>query len=491
MAPRSRVQWVRPSAPVSSSGSDPRSFGQPVPDAHILGGAPRPGAADEVWSADIRSQSARGVGQAIQAYGLPSVPTAKSATEEALALLETAAEIEQSLMVQYLYAALSVKTDTPAGADARGVIIRVAIEEMGHLLAVQNLRIALGGEPYFSRQDQSPQPDHDPYPFRLQKVGPESLARFTAAEAPDESSFTGPSAAQDRAELATITRAAGMAAGVPLIHRVGLVYMRLFYLFQPDEVPVQPWPEAAQAGLWSATQKYHVNQNDFAADPRAMRQGDVQDWSVGTSEADLKAAIVTSTSAVRQMIFDVSAQGEGAAPAIDSHFQRFRKLYRDVVAGSAGFGIVPLPDSTVESTDAEPAATLSRLIDVRYEMLLLNLQQAFAYERGGADDGLRTKLQGWALTEMRRGVGRLGGNLTTFPRHPGGDPKDAPAAPYYSMPVGSLPTDRAAQWSRLRVLIGLSDALMTALSGVSSLNFSALKTLDADRRAFLDSLPST
>ncbi len=88
----------------------------------------------------------------------PEIP---SVSREALihALYE-AAELEHNLMCTYLYAAFSLKSGTEEGlsaaeADAtarwRRAILRVAIEEMGHLTAVWNITSALGGSPRFGR----------------------------------------------------------------------------------------------------------------------------------------------------------------------------------------------------------------------------------------------------------------------------------------------------------------------------------------------------
>jgi CDGSH-type Zn-finger protein/uncharacterized Fe-S cluster protein YjdI len=76
--------------------------------------------------------------------------------------LYEAAELEHNLMCTYLYAAFSLKTGVEEGlsaaeADAtsrwRRAILRVAIEEMGHLTAVWNITAALGGSPRFGRMN--------------------------------------------------------------------------------------------------------------------------------------------------------------------------------------------------------------------------------------------------------------------------------------------------------------------------------------------------
>ena len=74
--------------------------------------------------------------------------------------LYEAAELEHNLMCTYLYAAFSLRSGAEEGlsaaeADAtarwRRAILKVAIEEMGHLTAVWNITAALGGSPRFGR----------------------------------------------------------------------------------------------------------------------------------------------------------------------------------------------------------------------------------------------------------------------------------------------------------------------------------------------------
>lgn len=89
------------------------------------------------------------------------MPTAATTSREKLlhALYE-AAELEQNLMCTYLYAAFSLKDGVAEGLSAdeaeavgrwRRAIIDVAIDEMGHLVAVWNITAALGAAPRFGR----------------------------------------------------------------------------------------------------------------------------------------------------------------------------------------------------------------------------------------------------------------------------------------------------------------------------------------------------
>jgi CDGSH-type Zn-finger protein/uncharacterized Fe-S cluster protein YjdI len=90
---------------------------------------------------------------------LPNPPVTR---ESLIHQLYEAAELEHNLMCTYLYAAFSLKSGVEEGlsaaeADAtarwRRAILRVAVEEMGHLTAVWNITAALGGSPRFGRMN--------------------------------------------------------------------------------------------------------------------------------------------------------------------------------------------------------------------------------------------------------------------------------------------------------------------------------------------------
>ena len=80
--------------------------------------------------------------------------------EQLVHLLYEAAELEHTLMCTYLYAAFSLRngeseglsqSEAEAVARWRQVMLKVAVEEMGHLTAVWNITAALGGAPRFGR----------------------------------------------------------------------------------------------------------------------------------------------------------------------------------------------------------------------------------------------------------------------------------------------------------------------------------------------------
>jgi hypothetical protein len=105
-------------------------------------------------------------------------------------LLSIDAEIEHCLMVQYLYAAYSLggpQVPQQHRAMVRNwqeVILGVAKEEMGHLITVQNCLRLIGAPLHLDREDTPWDLPFYPFPFALEPLTLDSLAKYVYAEAP-------------------------------------------------------------------------------------------------------------------------------------------------------------------------------------------------------------------------------------------------------------------------------------------------------------------
>lgn len=106
---------------------------------------------------------------------------------ELIRLLKEGAEIEQDLMIQYLYGAYALK---PEYAELVGVpapnsttLMGVIIEEMQHLRGVNSLLVELGAAPVLTRQDFPYENDLYPFTFALEPLSSVSLAKYTYCEA--------------------------------------------------------------------------------------------------------------------------------------------------------------------------------------------------------------------------------------------------------------------------------------------------------------------
>jgi hypothetical protein len=106
---------------------------------------------------------------------------------ELIRLLKEACEIEQDLMIQYLYGAYALKPEymeiVGAPAPNATTLMGVIIEEMQHLRGANRLLVELGAAPVLTRQDFPYENDLYPFPFELAPLSSVNLAKYTYCEA--------------------------------------------------------------------------------------------------------------------------------------------------------------------------------------------------------------------------------------------------------------------------------------------------------------------
>src|SRR5215212_2320717 len=120
---------------------------------------------------------------------------------ELIDALRLAAELEHGLMVQYLFAAYSMKRYQYEGLSApeleqvrrwTSLITLVARQEMEHLGLVLNLLSAVGGTPSFSRPNMPQRIDYygdANIKMTLTRCDTDTIERFQRFEAPDDIAF--------------------------------------------------------------------------------------------------------------------------------------------------------------------------------------------------------------------------------------------------------------------------------------------------------------
>jgi hypothetical protein len=145
---------------------------------------------------------------------------------EAVRLLREAAEIEHSLMLQYLYAAYSLKpayqTLIGTGAPNTTDLVGVSVQEMQHLMDVNRLLVELGAGPVFVRQDFPYEPEIYPFALNLEPLSRKSLAKYTFCEAPSQALDR--AQAQSPNDLAFIDALESILAGEARMNHVGSLY---------------------------------------------------------------------------------------------------------------------------------------------------------------------------------------------------------------------------------------------------------------------------
>jgi hypothetical protein len=127
---------------------------------------------------------------------LADAPIVVENREGLIFLLSEASELEHMLMLQYLFAAFSLKTDAGEGLTEEQleavrrwerVISEVAAQEMLHLASASNLLTAIGGAPHFSRPN-FPQPAkyYPPgFELALMPFSEQALGSFVFYERPE------------------------------------------------------------------------------------------------------------------------------------------------------------------------------------------------------------------------------------------------------------------------------------------------------------------
>jgi hypothetical protein len=137
-------------------------------------------------------------------------------------LLHMDAQIEHGLMVQYLYAAYSLGGPQvpPEHRDMvrcwREILLGVAKEEMGHLVTVLNVLRLIDAPLSLERDDYPWSTPFYPFPFALEPLTLDSLAKYVYAESPKD--WTGPQADEIRVRVKQ---------GVVNPHRVGELFEAL------------------------------------------------------------------------------------------------------------------------------------------------------------------------------------------------------------------------------------------------------------------------
>lgn len=425
---------------------------------------------------------------------LPASASPAAPRDEAIFLLHTAAEIEHALLVQYLYAAFSFgnpqKRALADGGDldpdqharvfgATGwneTLVEIAIEEMFHLVTVQNALRVLGGPLNLEREDFPFRGDFYPFPFRLEPVGKDSLARYVAAEMPES---------PDPAKyplMPEILERARLANHQGEINRVGRLYERVDQLLA--QVPEAVFrPETATAlqahpDDWGGTQA-----PDLPADPRARILG-----LFGGTQVEAKQK-------VRAVLGLVAEQGEGPrSDASWSHFGLFYRMYSEFPETNPAFGSPPwhpalpapthpntspgeLPAADQESGRITAAVALAwgQVFNSRYRMMLSFLAHYLATDSPAA----RGKLVAWATSEMRL-LRQISDILTRVPQraaNPSRGGRAAVAGAPFELPYTLLVPDREVdRWQSQRDVV---TAAGLALGGVPD---------DPETRTFVSSI---
>lgn len=392
-------------------------------------------------------------------------------------LLHMDAQIEHGLMVQYLYAAYSL--GGPQVPDAmrdkvrswREIILGIAKEEMGHLITVQNVLRLIGSPMCFEREDYPWSTPFYPFPFALEPLTLDSLAKYVYAESPAD--WHGQLADEIKARVKKT---------VPNPNRVADLFKDLISRVEklPDSV------------FQTATTEFQADFSEWGRGYEAGKRGNASGANPPGTPTVIVKPLWSRNEAV-DAIKAIAEQGEAPATQADaapSHFTRFLQIYEEMAKAPADVSYA-LPVATnpyvSASQDAEPgseytgdetrspithpeAVLWAQLHNLRYRMLLALLEHSF-HERGGAATSrgaTRGMLINAAFGEMYnlRAISDL---LMRLPLSADGGALCA--APPFQMPYTlHLSSFSADRWQGHLDVLEAADALMADLQSIASEN---------------------
>ena len=372
---------------------------------------------------------------------LPDLSGLPQPLDKARALLHAAAEVEHMLLIQYLYASLTLKAGTqllalplPQQQAVRSwaaTLKTIAIEEMGHLMSVQNLLLLIGEDPSFKREE-FPPPVDGSYPFdlHLEPLSKHSLAKYILAEAPISADAT----LDEFRKLVPAT--------VGAVKHVGVIYGLLAVIFSKGQLtlgatPADDWETFVQliASKCGALQHPELWLLDSALlhPGSEKRQGHPTDFDAPVP--GFFFATVTDLKGAYGLVRDIGLQGEAPvdAPTHVSHYLQFRRMFE----GSGTLLPFPLNGEFDPAFDVgvdpklsdytDNAHDLAAQIDAAYATMLQGLNQYLSADAAGS----RADIANAAVDQMHD-VRQLSKNLLTFPQHAG---TTTLASPVFSVPA--------------------------------------------------------
>jgi Ferritin-like len=438
------------------------------------------------WTTDWTRPKPRPIRRRITEHRTPYPPSEFSWPDYVVYLLHVAAEIEHSLMVQYLYAAYSLGgPQVPAAhmEDTRQwqeIILGVAKEEMGHLMTVQNVLILLGAAPSLDRQDYPFDSEFYPFTFNLRPLTLGSLATYICAESPSPW----------RTKEATAIKARARVAAGANVNGVGRLYARLIDILNDQgRIP----DTAFQASTRDRQASWHEWGRGYTAGLSGQETGNVR----GAKAAELIVWQCDSRDSAVAALSEIGEQGEalhhiqaeatfGRGPSVSdekSHFRRFLGIYHqmDKLGGRRNLtrnlaenphtspvldiarnkkGHAPAPaialnraKPTTQVITHRRALRWAHLFNLRYRMLLVNLTHVLQHP-GSAANGESAK-RGYLINrtfgEMYN-LRAISGRLVQLPIQAGAN-QNVLAGPPFEMPYSlRLPDGELDRWRLQRDL---------------------------------------
>ncbi|MBV9413069.1 MAG: ferritin-like protein [Acidimicrobiia bacterium] len=358
-------------------------------------------------------------------------------------LLSQAAELEHSLMAQYLFAAFSLRSEpgpglTEAQLEAverwRAVILAISAEEMLHWALVQNLLIAVGSAPFVSRPHMPHQAKGYPpgIQLRLLPFGDAAMQHFVYLERP---------------EGMDMSDGEGFMPSGPTPAPM-----------QPGELQPRGQDFTTQGYLYRAIEEGIVSLADRIGESRLFIGPDFHQTNAPHVWPELVP--ITDVASARQTIERIVEQGEGARGDWGTaHYGRFLAVleeYRAAVADDPDFRPAhPAVAAGVRGVEGiEPdiyitdpvTGTTSDAFNAVYDLLLQMIARYFAF--GHETDEQRHVLADVGITLMFIAIKPLGLLLAKMPVGNGASNVTAGANFQLAYRASFLLPHRRAAWFR-------------------------------------------
>jgi hypothetical protein len=421
-------------------------------------------------------------------------------------LLHIDAEIEHGLLLQYLYAAYTLggpQIPQRHRDKVRGwqeIIMGISKEEMGHLVSVQNVLRLIGSPLNFDRQDYPWDTPFYPFPFQLERLTLNSLAKYVYAECPLEWLESDDPLAK---EIKTKVE-----SEFPHPNRVGALFTVLLELINDPEVIAdnvfqsKTYPVQAKWDEWGRGYKGGNRGNNTQANP------------VGAP--NVLVIPLTSRDEAFNALNEIAEQGEATEDINDepSHFNRFLAIYREMKAmiaemeaeGHHGWlpsrPVATNPYINGDDVDASPvegqvsneerdlitnpeAVLWGHLLNIRYRMLLMYLSHDFLLDGGFNNSGAvspRGTIINATFGEMYN-IRSISTVMVQLPLSKEGG--DKLAGPPFLLPYTlELPMDEPSRWRLHQDLLMASASIIAQLLDVTpESNHKYLYSLqEADRK---------
>lgn len=358
--------------------------------------------------------------------------------EELINALYEAAELEHSLLVQYLFAAFSLKRLLSEGItglqqakiqDWGGIIYEVGKEEMMHLGNVCNLLSAVGAPPHFQLPS-FPRKAGRYYPlipdFSLSRFCKATLYRFICFELPQGVQPPPFTAAK---EVLTTDDLSRFSAPDPLVYnRVGDLYEQIAKAFK------------------------RIPEKQLFIGPRAHQESD--DW-----QRNFQLYAVYNRETALKAINNIVLDGEGTPGNREgSHYASFLQIWNEMEQYNfdPGRNVAENPltrphrdgDASGNVTYITHPTTLpvAELFNSFYNTVMLLLAQYYSFAGESAEE--RKMLQVMIRSMMSNILRPLGEILTELPANPHGLLKAGAGFEFYT-PIQLSPL-RANRWAILR-----------------------------------------